>query len=317
MQNLQITYHANDLALIVPTKDRPQKIKNLLKSIENQDVKVGRVIIVAFGQNIGNVVDAFKPALPIEYYHVEEGGQIKQRNFGISLLRSENTLVGFLDDDIVLQPLALKRMLNFWNSQEIKPAGVGFNIINEEAHKYSFFRSLFCASARSPGVVLKSGKSTPITNVRENLQTGWLNGGATIWRQEIIKKYQHKEVKSRWAIFEDVIYSYPIGKKYPLHISADAEVRHEHERDHGNNGKHYFYGRNKVLWNYYFVSRFDDLSKLAFFWSTIGGIAFKTMTVFGLNKITFQETIGEIRGFFAIFKASFKGISIEEVIRNS
>ena len=42
-------YLIQDLAIIVPTKDRPQKIRTLLESIERQNVSCGRIIIIDSG----------------------------------------------------------------------------------------------------------------------------------------------------------------------------------------------------------------------------------------------------------------------------
>ncbi|MBU2511644.1 glycosyltransferase [bacterium] len=305
------------LSFVIPTKDRPQKIENLLESFLIQEFSCGRIIIVAFGQNIEEVVNLYKDRLPVEYYHLAEGGQIRQRNYGLGLLTDETKLVGFLDDDIVLLPGSLKTMLDFWNSNEEEIAGVGFNVINEESHQYSFLKSLFFASAREPGRILRSGKSTRISDVKEDIQTSWLNGGATIWKHEIIKSYHHQEVKSRWAISEDVIFSYPIGKKYPLYICAEAKVRHEHDRDHTGNQKFYFYGKNKILWNYYFVKKNEDLSEASFFWSVFGGILFKCISAFQLDKVIFQEFIGEIQGIFRILKLSFFGRETEEMLKDT
>ena len=49
-------YSCNDIAIIIPTKDRPQKICNLLESIALQKTIPRRIIIVASGQNIEDKV---------------------------------------------------------------------------------------------------------------------------------------------------------------------------------------------------------------------------------------------------------------------
>jgi len=42
-------YSGKDLAVLVPTKDRHEKISSLLQSLENQTISVGRIIIVDGG----------------------------------------------------------------------------------------------------------------------------------------------------------------------------------------------------------------------------------------------------------------------------
>ena len=43
------TYQPSDVAFIIPTKDRPHKIKNLMKRIAEQSVMCGRLIVVERG----------------------------------------------------------------------------------------------------------------------------------------------------------------------------------------------------------------------------------------------------------------------------
>ena len=72
-------YSCNDIAIIIPTKDRPQKICNLLESIALQKTIPRRIIIVASGQNIEDTVSSFSNKLPVEYYHTDLYGQLIQR----------------------------------------------------------------------------------------------------------------------------------------------------------------------------------------------------------------------------------------------
>ena len=59
-------YVSKDLAIIIPTKDRPKKVGLLLQSIQELDCEVGRVIVVASGQNIRDLVIEFSKILPVE-----------------------------------------------------------------------------------------------------------------------------------------------------------------------------------------------------------------------------------------------------------
>ena len=72
-------YVSKDLAIIIPTKDRPKEVCRLLQSIKESDCEVGRIIVVASGQDISDVVIEFSKILPVEYSS-SESGQIKQRN---------------------------------------------------------------------------------------------------------------------------------------------------------------------------------------------------------------------------------------------
>jgi len=216
-------YVSKELAIIIPTKDRPKELGRLLQSIKELDCEVGRIIVVASGKDISNVVMEYSKILPLEYYF-SESGQIIQRNKGISLLSDTTKLVATIDDDAIFYKTAVSEMIQFWNSVETETAGVGFNIVNQKGHKHNWLRGLLGVSVPEPGKVLKSGNSTSISNVKESIRCEWLNGGGTVWRQEILKKYPHDEIKSSWAVCEDVIYSYPKSKKYPLYICQNSKI---------------------------------------------------------------------------------------------
>ena len=167
-------YSSKDLAVIIPTKDRPVEVKRHLQSLMKQKCKLGRVIVVASGQEIKDIVESFKDSLPVEYYR-SEPGQIRQRNVGISKLDERTKLVASMDDDVTYHEDAIAEMTRFWNSVPSDTAGVGFNIITLSVLKHNWFRGFLGFSSAKPGQVLKSGLNTSINNVTENIQVQWLN----------------------------------------------------------------------------------------------------------------------------------------------
>ena len=71
-------YSGKDLAILVPTKDRLEKIHNLLESIAKQTIPCGRIIVVDSGESVKDVVMHFSDRLPVEYYECYPPGQIRQ-----------------------------------------------------------------------------------------------------------------------------------------------------------------------------------------------------------------------------------------------
>lgn len=169
-----------------------------------------------------------------------------------------------LDDDIILEPDAIEKILNFWNQVEPETAGIGFNITNMETHRSSFWKILFYLSSKRPGVVLKSGFPTSITNVTENIKTEWLNGGATTWRQDILIANIHKKsIDAKWAPCEDLIFSYPIGKMYPMYVCAESKVIHDDViMSQLTFSQLWYRGEILSVWMIFFVSQYSDLSIL-------------------------------------------------------
>jgi len=311
-----LPYFSKDLAIIIPTKDRPKEVRRLLKSITELDCKVGRIIVIASGQDIQDVVMTFVDQIPVEYYS-SQPGQIKQRNKGIALLDESTKLVATKDDDAVFHKTAISEMIKFWNSIEADTAGVGFNIVNQPGHSHTWLKGVFGVSVPEPGKVLKSGFSTAITNVKQNIRSEWLNGGATVWRQDILKNHPHHEINSQWASFEDLIFSYPIGKKYPLYISKNAQIKIDSIYSCTLNAKTLIYrGKTNFIWGTYFVTKNSDMSIFGYIYYKLLQLII-TLIKGVNNKHKLFEGIGIIHGFVLVLPALIANKNFTEIIEDN
>jgi glycosyltransferase involved in cell wall biosynthesis len=308
-------YTSSSIAFIIPTKDRPEKIKDLFDSFKEQTLSCSRIIVVDGGESIKKIVEGYSDDLPIEYYECQPPGQIRQRNMAISLLDEKTSLVGILDDDVVLEKDSVEQMIDFWNEIEPNSAGVSFNITNVPPYQHSVLGGFMIMSAPKQGVVLSSGINTSIESVPATIRSEWLCGGATVWRQEIAKQYMLKDINARWAACEDVLFSYPIGKKYPLYVCADAKVRHEHVLDHKASMKYRFYGKTQTLWRLYFVESNNNLSRLSYFWNLFTMIIARfSVGLLTLDKKHIQFGIGQIEGGFLGFMTMVKSQDVERCL---
>ena len=105
-------YTAKDLAIIIPTKDRPEQVKRHLLSLAEQNCEIGRIIIVVSGKDVLDVVFAFKDKLNIDCFR-SDPGQIKQRNIGISKLDNTTKLVATMDDDATYHKNSINNIIMF------------------------------------------------------------------------------------------------------------------------------------------------------------------------------------------------------------
>jgi len=310
-------YIGSDIAFIVPTKDRPSKIKNLLDSLAAQTTQCSRIIIINGGECIKDLVLGYIKLLPVEYFECQPPGQIRQRNMGISLLDIKTPLVGSLDDDIVLMPDAIEKMISYWNIIPEETAAVSFNIINCKPEKHTLLKGLMGLTGPQPGKVLSSGINTPILSISESIPTEWVCGGATVWRQEILKKFTNSPHDAMWASSEDLNYSYPIGKNYPLFVCADARVNHEHIYDLRIKRKHRYYGRTETLWRFYFVESNKELSRSAFLWSQSTTIIARFVKgIISFESRHFQFAFGQIEGVIAGMIAIFHKRDLKELLND-
>ena len=137
------TYTTADMAVLVPTKDRPDSVRSLLESLAAQTSLPGRVVVADGGRSVRGVVESFADRLRVDHVACFPPGQIRQRKAGLAALGSGHRLVAFLDDKVVLEPDALERMAACWNRVEPETAGIGFNIMNmppsEPSRVYGYF----------------------------------------------------------------------------------------------------------------------------------------------------------------------------------
>jgi len=309
-------YSGKDLCVLVPTKDRPKRIAKLLKSLTEQTEKVGRIIIVASGTDIQEAIDEFTTVLPIDYYFTQITGQINQRNLGLSKIDLTSSLVVCIDDDIEFEKEAIFEVIKFWNTTPAETAGVGLNIVNGLPERASNWLSqMLFLSHPAPGRVLKSGNTTSISHAKSSFQSQWLNGGATTWRREVLLDNIHPGIVCKWSIAEDLIFSYPISKRYKLFVCAEARVEHHHENHPRNIQWFFLHGKVQTLWLYYFMLQNKELSKVLFFFTLFIRIAAKFIR--GIIKFD-RESIffgfGCFRGIWEIILYSL-GLSKSKDIR--
>ncbi len=255
------------LAIIIPTKDRPDKLNQLLKSISQQDIKSSQVIIIDGSiVSVAGVLKGF-PNLEIDYIKAI-GSLTTKRNIGIKKLKDEITLVTFFDDDIILEKGSFKKMLDFWLSTSENIAGASFNIISQSCRKPSLLEKVFVVNTDIPGKILRSGFQTKFYSLDKTREVNWLFGGATVWRKWLFEKLQFDERFSDYGLFEDVDFSYRAGKKYKLFVVADAKAIHNSESEKIDDS--FKFGKMQVENRLYFVKKNPELSIPLCYWALFG-----------------------------------------------
>ena len=273
----------------------------MLSSLVDQNVAVARVIIVGSGAPLDDVIGRFKNKLPIEHYQSKISGQIRQRNIGISKLDERSKLVACIDDDIVFEAGAISSMVEFWNTCEVDTAAVAFNIVGGPIQS-GLLKRLFFVSSKYPGRVLKSGFATTVSNVHSDSRIQWVPGGVTVWRQAILKSVFSEPIDTKRSGGEDLMFSYPIGKQYPLYVCANARVRHEHVSDYGVSNVHRYYAENHVLCLLLFVTQHNELSLFLCCY----GVFFMGLKNFLFAMLSFNMSL--VQSGLGVFSGLLRGI---------
>jgi len=219
------------LAFVVATKNRPADLRKMLQSLLEQSRRPDQVVIVdSSAEPINKVTGAF-PDLNILYIHHDQPSAARQRNIGIEAVAQDIDLIGFLDDDVVLEPVALENMLEFWNRASGNVGGCAFNLKNFEASgneglKYSAFVQWLGLYSKEKGIVTKSGWQTMIGTVTKDTFTQWLPSGASVWKREIFERFCFDDYFDGYSYLEDLDFSFSLIKKYKLVVLANAGFYH-------------------------------------------------------------------------------------------
>lgn len=256
------------LAVIIPTKERPNELQRLLQSLLKQEARPIQVIVVDSGnKDLSGILKSFN-CLPIDYIRQKPPSLTRQRNAGIGALKEEATLVSFFDDDSILKRNCLENLMRFWDMAPEDVGGACLNNVSLPSKKPNFFEKIFIVNANSPGRILPSGFLSPPCGIDETTQVDWVTGYAMVFRKKIFKEFMFDERFSGYALYEDVDFSYRVRKKYKLFILKDAQVEHESRMQ--SLGNSFVLGKNEVMHRLYFVKKYPDLSLGLCCWGLLG-----------------------------------------------
>ena len=137
----------SNIAIICPTKNRPQKVKRLLNCLQNCTDKPGQVIIADGGHNLNDLIRPFEKHFNVDCVFCPQPGQVLQRSFAQTKLIGQIELVVHLDDDITFGTDFFKKILENWNREaKVKGkvlAGMYFNIVDLPIFMSSILHYLF------------------------------------------------------------------------------------------------------------------------------------------------------------------------------
>jgi len=249
------------LGMIICTRNRPQFLENLLKSISKSTIKPEQIVLVSSGIDIVDVVSRYTESLNLKHIHTKKIGQSNQKVIGIASLPEAIQWVFFLDDDLLLLPDTISEALEKIHHVEGENVvGIGtqilpiHNTLNPDNHGKSKIPK------KKLGTISKSGRAISYQNTAET-ETEWLNG-ASIWNKKVLQDYQLPILDSRYAAYEDVIFSTKVNKIYKLIYEPQIKIVEQiSHNDSKQNISAYSYIN---LWTGYFVC-IDARTKLSNF----------------------------------------------------
>ena len=251
------------LTFVVATRDRPEELRRMWRSLCRQTRPPDEVVVVDAGAGPSPLEGLDPAAFPATHIRAERPSSAGQRNAGLDAVSPGTDLVGFLDDDAVLEEGAVEEMLRFWEGADGAVGGAAFNMTNHPPLRAARWKSLpFVEHAgiygRKPGVVLKSGFQTMIGTVAETTPTAWLPSTASVWRREVLRHHRFDEWFDGYSYLEDLDFSYGVGKSLVLKVVAGA--RYAHHPQASSRLDPFRFGRKEVANRLYFVRKNPELS---------------------------------------------------------
>ena len=304
---MQLT--AKNVAIICPTKNQPEKVLRLLSSVAELDISPHQVIIADGGHDLKRRLVPHTTVLNLTCLYSPEPGQILQRNHALGFLDDEIRLVLYLDDDMTLDRNSLTKILAFWNFESGKKerllAGVSLNVVDLPKLRPSLIRKLFFLQLEPAGGVSKSGYCIPYAPTQKSIETSWLLGGATLWSRDILEKYRHPiNFPTRWAVCEDLMYSFPLSRNYRLMVAADAHAYHNETYSELSFKQGVFYGLSGAIMRYHFIKQNDGFKTWAYLWMTIGIIVGNLVRGVLGSPRHLGLCLGGVRGLILTLKCS-------------
>jgi glycosyltransferase involved in cell wall biosynthesis len=262
----------NRIAIVIPTRNRLGHLDRLLDSITTCLETPSQVVIVSSGQDASEVVERYQSRLTISHAHLEERGQIRQKMAAVNLLRSDIEWVFFCDDDLLFRSSTIQSMRrSIQNSERLSAVGIGAKIENFAGtsiiEKSRLISRLFGLANAGIGKVNAFGLNSSYQSSPELCVTEWLNG-ASLWKASVARTYSIPFLDAQYSIYEDLIFSYPVGKKNTLIFDPRLAINYQSEETSDITNRQLF--ASKSYWRFYFVKSNPEFSILLFFWSQVG-----------------------------------------------
>ena len=222
--------------VIVPTYNRPRELRECIRSVLAQTVRPQEVLVVDDGDldelPLGQEVR--RAGIAYRLIRKPTPGLTESRAAGVA--SSSGEIVFFLDDDVVLFPDYIERILEVYAADgPHRIGGVGGVIVNTKP--LTFARSLryafnvaFLLSGFREGGVLPSGVATDFGTtpflLRETSTVRFLSGGVSSFRREVFDTFGWSPRFDRFAVGEDKHFSIRVGHRYKLVVTPHARLYH-------------------------------------------------------------------------------------------
>jgi glycosyltransferase involved in cell wall biosynthesis len=268
------------ITVIIPTRNRATALRRTLESLGAQSPQPAELIIVDASEDSSTraVCEETVPGLysVVSWCRADVAGAATQRNQGVRA--SSQSVTGFMDDDILLEPLCFARL---WSALESDPhlGGVNAMITNQRYQTPGrisrfVFRLMAGRAERSyagrvlgPAVNLLPEDDADLPEI---VPVEWLNTTCTLYRREALPDPPFPDHFTGYSLMEDLTLSLTVGKRWRLANARTARVYHDsqpgtHKSDPALLAEMQLINRHFVMTRILGRDRFSDYLKLVLF----------------------------------------------------
>ena len=207
--------------IVIATKDRPDYLNILLKSLVDSSEQISQIVIVSSGEPIDYIIKNYLKVLNINYIKSSISNQSYQKKLGVDALPPNGNWVLFLDDDVIVPQSTINLLVSkYLNNQTYENVcGFGLSLSKNSSKSLPFLLRIFLSFvglySSKPGKILRSGHAQEYRNSTREIKTQWLNG-LSVWEKEVAKSYKPINIEESYSAYEDVHFSYRVSKKHVL-----------------------------------------------------------------------------------------------------
>ena len=265
-------FNSKNIAIIISSIGESY-LENNLKSILNSSGKIGKIILCV-PENCSISLKSKK----ILILKSKVKNQVIQRCLAKKYISKNTKLIFQLDSQFILKKSSINQILNIWNNQSDKIAGIGFIPLNYFAPKSNLFQKILLTNSSCEGKVLSSGHVSAWKKNTKLKRVDWLHGGCVTWRYKYCSDiFNRKYPPIKWSVAEDLIYSFRKSKKYKLLISNQVKLKTIKKNKYFSSRENYLRGylHAKVIKNFVLYNK--KLSLLSYYYSMILSSVFGTI----------------------------------------
>jgi glycosyltransferase involved in cell wall biosynthesis len=267
------------IAVVIPTRDRTEALRRTLESLSLQSVQPAEVRIVDASDDERTRLCVEKvPGLQsvVSWRSADLAGAASQRNQGVR--GCSQPVIGFMDDDIILEPGCLARLWRALHSDH-RIGGVNAMITNQRYQSPGrISRGVFHLldghlEASYAGRVLGPAVNL-LPEDREDLPevvpVEWLNTTCTLYRREALPDPPFPDHFKGYSLMEDLTLSLTVGRCWKLANARTARIYHDsqpgsHKIDPKLVAEMQLVNRHYVMTEVLGRNRFSDYLKLLLF----------------------------------------------------